>query len=82
MSQLHNSLGQQLRRGVARMAQLLAPLAHLLVRRQHAIHRAFGAEVLPGIEQRGIDLRRGQIHEARLMQQGEDRAALGATALG
>jgi len=35
------------------------------------IHRAFGAEVLPGVEQRGIDLRRGEVHEARLMQHGE-----------
>src|SRR5438876_3248301 len=58
------------------MPQLLAPLAHLLVRRQHTIHRAFGAEVLPGVEQRGVDLGRGEIHEARLMQHGENRAAL------
>src|SRR5207244_6107971 len=34
------------------------------------------SEVLPGVEQRGVDLGRGEIHEARLMQHGENRAAL------
>src|SRR5438094_10116308 len=61
------------------MAELIAPLPHLRVLGQEAIHRAFGTDVLPGVEQRGIDLRRGVIHEARLMQQREDRAALART---
>src|SRR5206468_311553 len=60
-------------------AELIAPLPHLRVLGQEAIHRAFGTDVLPGVEQRGIDLRRGVIHEARLMQQREDRAALART---
>src|SRR5207245_369937 len=70
---------QQLRGGIDGMAELIAPLPHLRVLGQEAIHRAFGTDVLPGVEQRGIDLRRGVIHEARLMQQREDRAALART---
>src|SRR5207247_66734 len=49
---------------------------HLRVLGQEAIHHAFGTEILAGVEQRGIDLRRRVIHEAWLMQQGEDRGAL------
>src|SRR5881396_2224700 len=58
------------------MAELIAPLPHLRVLGQEAIHHAFGTEILAGVEQRGIDLRRRVIHEAWLMQQGEDRGAL------
>src|SRR6266568_5473614 len=77
--QLVGAAGQQLRGGIDGMAELIAPLPHLRVLGQEAIHRAFGTDVLPGVEQRGIDLRRGVIHEARLMQQREDRAALART---
>src|SRR6266852_4257059 len=58
------------------MAELIAPLPHLRVLGQEPIHRAFGTEILAGGEQQGIDLRRRVIHEAWLMQQGEDRGAL------
>src|SRR6266852_1904016 len=60
------------------MAELIASLPHLRVLGQEPIHRAFGTEILAGVEQRGIDLRRRVIHEAGLMQQGEDRGARGS----
>src|SRR5260370_35720945 len=58
------------------MTELITPLPHLRMLGQEAIARAFGTDVLPGVEQRGIDLRRSVIHEKWLMQQGADDAAL------
>ena len=54
--QLVGPAGQQLRGGVGGMPELIAPLPHLRVRGQEAIHRALGAEVVPFVEQRGVDL--------------------------
>src|SRR2546430_7673781 len=61
------------------VCRLLLEKKHLRVLGKEAIHRAFGTDVLPSVEQRGIDLLRGVIHEALLMQQREDRAALART---
>src|SRR5260370_27105153 len=61
------------------MPELMPPLAHLLVRGEHAIHRALGAEVLSGVEERRVDFRRREIHEAWLVQHPEDRGLLRAT---
>ena len=79
MSQLHNSIGrggQQLRGCVVGMPQLVPPLPHLALRGQEAIHRALGTEVVPFVEQGGVDLGRGQVHEARLVQHVQDRGLL------
>src|SRR2546425_8230212 len=54
------------------MPQLISAVAHLVLGRQHAIHRPLGAQVLAFVEQRGVDLRWREIHEPRLMQAGED----------
>ena len=79
MSQLQTWLGRRASssgRGVGGMAELVAPLAHLVVRRQDAVHRALRAEVLPLVEQRGVDLRGREVDEARLVQHGEDGGLL------
>ena len=50
MSQLHSSLGRRASSSGAAyrgMAKLIAPLAHLGMLGQEAIHRPFRAEVLP-----------------------------------
>ena len=58
---------------------MIPPLSHLVVGGQDSIHGPLGAQVLAFVEQRGLDLRRRVIHEARLMQHGEHRAALART---
>jgi hypothetical protein len=58
------------------MPELIPALSHFSVPGQETIHRAFGTDVLPGVEQRGIDLCRSEIDETWLMQQGEDDATL------
>jgi hypothetical protein len=50
------------------VAKPVAALAHRLIRRRDAVHRALRAEVAALVEQRGVDLRRRQVHEARLVQ--------------
>ncbi len=42
------------------MPELIAPLPHLGVRGEEAVHRALGAEILPFVEQRGVDLARAR----------------------
>src|SRR5713226_3409599 len=71
--------GQQLGHRVAGVPELIPTLAHLLVGGEHAIHRALRAEVLAGVEQRGVGLRRREIHEPRLVQHSEDGGALRGT---
>jgi hypothetical protein len=53
------------------MPELVPALPHLAVGRQEAIHRARGAEVLPFVEQRGVDFGRREIHESFLVEHGE-----------
>src|SRR5580658_1846993 len=48
--------------------ELIAPLAHLLIRRENPVHRALRAEVTTLVEQRRVDLDGRQVHEARLVQ--------------
>jgi hypothetical protein len=57
----------------------LVPLTNLLVGRQEAVHRPFGAEVSALIEEGCVDLRGGEIHEPRLVQHGENGGALCGT---
>jgi hypothetical protein len=46
---------------------------------QDAVHRAFGADVLPFIEQAGVRLRRGKVDEAGLVQEISKTAVRSAT---
>src|SRR5206468_10487062 len=55
------------------MPELRAPLPHLGVRGQDAIHRPLGTQILAFVEQGGVDLARRQVHEARRMQLLEHR---------
>jgi len=57
------------------MPALLPTFAHLVVGGQQAVHGAHRAQVLPLIEQRGIDLGRGGIDEAIAVQQVKNLAA-------
>src|SRR2546426_5245471 len=58
------------------MPELIAPLPHLGVRGQEAIHRALGAEIRALVEQGGVDLPRREVDEARRVQLLEHRRAL------
>jgi hypothetical protein len=58
------------------MPELIPPLSHFSVLGQQAIHGAFGAEIRALVEQCGVDLRRGQVHEAGLVQLREHDALL------
>src|SRR3989442_14742889 len=58
------------------MPELIAPLPHLGVRGQEAIHRALGTEIRALVEQGGVDLPRREIHEAWRVQLLEYRCAL------
>jgi hypothetical protein len=49
------------------MPQLIPAFARLVVRGEEAIHRALRAAITALIEQRGVDLGRREIHEARLV---------------
>ena len=57
--------GDEFGLGVTRMGELIAPLAHWLLRGQDAIHGAPRAQVLPFIEERCDDLRGRAVDEAR-----------------
>jgi hypothetical protein len=50
------------------MPELSAPLPHLGVRGQEAIHRPLGTEIRALVEQGGVDLARRQVHETRRVQ--------------
>src|SRR5271170_7326917 len=50
------------------VAELIASLADLLIRRENAVHRALRAEVAALVEHRRVDLRRREVHEARLVK--------------
>src|SRR6266566_6049322 len=58
------------------MPELIAPLPHLGVRGQEAIHRPLGTEIRALVEQGGVDLAWGQVHEARRVQLLEHRPTL------
>lgn len=58
------------------VTELVAPLADLLIRRENAVHRAFGAEVAALVEQRRVDLGGREVDEAWLVQRGEHLHAL------
>jgi len=83
MSQLQSWLGpvaEQLGTDVMRVAELIAPLAHLALGREDAVHRAQRAEVALLVEQAGVDLGRSQVDEARLVQDLDHHRALRARA--
>src|SRR4051812_1445211 len=54
--------------GVDRVPQLIAAFADFIVVIEEAVHGADRAEVDALVEQGGVDLRRGEIGEARLAQ--------------
>ena len=54
------------------MPELIASLAHLAVRGEHAVHRALRAEVAAFVEQRRVDLRGRKVDEAGFVQDVED----------
>lgn len=68
--------GEELRRGVPRVTALRVALTDLAVLGQDAVHREFGAEVAPFVEERGVDLGGCQVGEARRVEDIKDGAAL------
>jgi hypothetical protein len=58
------------------MPELIPPLAHLGTPRQEPVHRALRAEIRALVEQGGVDLGGGQVHEAGLVQPREHGALL------
>jgi hypothetical protein len=58
------------------MPELIPPLLHLGTPRQEPVHRALQAEICALVEQGGVDLGGGQVHEAKLVQPREHRALL------
>lgn len=68
--------GQELGRLVDGVPPLSAALPHFALGGEDAIHGALGAEVDAFIEQRGVDLGRCEVHEARLMEHVEHALAL------
>jgi hypothetical protein len=50
------------------VAELVAALAHLSIRGKNAVHRAFGAEVMPLVEERRVHLGGRKVDEASLME--------------
>ena len=71
--------GQQLGFLVARMPQLIAPLANFLGLMQDAVHRADRAEVRVFVEQGGVNLGRRAIDEPLAVQRVEHRLPLRGT---
>lgn len=59
------------------MTALIAPVPYLVVGGQQAIHGADGTEIAPLIEERGVNLCRSPIDEARLMENIKHRLPLG-----
>ncbi len=56
--------GQEFGYGIGGVAELVPPLPDLASLGEDALHSALRAEVAALIEQRGIDLSRGRVHEA------------------
>jgi hypothetical protein len=73
--QLVRGTGEQLGSRVTGMPELVASLADLEVCCKDPVHGALRAEVSPLIEQGRIDLGRGEIHESRFVEYGEDCGA-------
>ncbi len=48
------------------------PFTNLIVGRQESIHGSYRTQILPLFQELGIDLRRGQIHKAWVMQRRQD----------
>ena len=69
--QLVRPARQQLGRGVVRMTELVAPLADLGVRGQHAMQRALRAQVAVFVEQRRVDFCRRQAGTAATRLRGQ-----------
>src|SRR5438552_3776124 len=65
---LIRSGGQELGSRIRRVAQLIAPLPHLVILLQDPVHRPLRAEVALGIEKLRVDLPRSQIDELGLVQ--------------
>jgi len=63
--QLVGTRREQLRARVILVPELVAPLTHLMIRRQNAVHRALRAEVALLIEQRRVDLGGHKVHRVR-----------------
>src|SRR5882757_9988650 len=68
--------GQQLGLLVLGVSELIAPLTDFAILVEDAVHRPERAEVLPLVEQLGVDLSRSQIYEARLMHDRQDALPL------
>jgi hypothetical protein len=66
--QLVGPAGQQLGGSIGGVSKLIPPLSHFSVLGQEAIHCAFGTEIRALVEQGGVDLGGGQVHEAGLVQ--------------
>jgi hypothetical protein len=62
--------------GIGGVAQPLPPLPALALCREDAVHRALRGEVGALVEQRGIDLCGGVVHEARVVELREDGGPL------
>ena len=58
------------------MAALRAAIADLLLRGEHAVHGALRAVIDPFVEQRRVDLRGGEVDEARRVEDVEHLLAL------
>src|SRR5260370_27759998 len=58
------------------MPELITALSNFSVLGQEAIHRTLRAEIRALVEQGGVDLGGGQVHEAGLVQPREHRALL------
>ena len=70
--QLMRGGGEEFRRRVRPMPELIPPFAHFARGREEPVHRPLGAVIRPFIEQRRRDLARRPIGELRLVQDGQD----------
>src|SRR5262249_44796092 len=68
--------GQQFGGRVALVPKLIPSLPDLLMLGEHPIHRPLGTKIPALIEEGGIDLGWGEIHEAGLVEHGEHRSTL------
>lgn len=75
--QRFGTVGAQLGPRVATTLRLGAALFDLGVLGQNPVHRSLAAQVALLVEQRGDDMRRRPVHEARRMQGGKDLLSLG-----
>src|SRR5690606_24737785 len=75
--QLVRLRGEQLGLGCIGDSTDVAPLAILACGIEDPVHRAQRAQVLAFLEQLRVDLRYGEVSEARLVQRSEDSLAIG-----